>query len=171
MTDIIYKYYYLSVIFIYVYSMICYYHIFKKCGIKGYFAFIPIFNKYIEYKIFYSGIHYWLYYTLYIFKYYVYSKVLLNSFDIFSEFNLYKLFSPSFMQFALQFYIFMLVANFLILFIKIKMCAYTSLSFNKNTLFSLVLFFFNIIGLSILAFGKDEYNGNMYKKLKGLKYV
>ena len=151
--------------------MICNYYIFKKCGVKGFLAFIPIYNKLIEYRIFYSSFIYLLNYSLNLVKYYILSNFILNATFTIKEFNLYKLFETSYMKELLFFYFLILIISIIIYYINIKECAYISLSFNKGTLFAIILYFFNIIGLSILAFSDCQYYGNIYKRMKGFRYV
>ena len=168
---------FLSIFFV-VFSIVCWYKIFEKCGEKGWYAIIPIYNKYIIFKLFMSSKLFFIRLITSIvniiaigFTIFNSIVIVVNTYDSFDNIGPEEVAGLA-RAVMTEYPIVAFIIFFCFIFIAIIdiITKYNILkSFSKGLLWFLLYLIFDIFVDAYLAFSNDEYIGNMYRKKKEIE--
>lgn len=141
----------MSIIFVvyYVLLVISRWKLFKKAGEKGWKAIIPLYNLYVLYKLTWSKKYFW---------------ILMVSTILWSICRAVYQTATGNTQLICSFILLILIIVLIVLyFISLYRLAK---AYGHGAGYTIGLIFLNFIFILILAFGKSEYQGNVYLKAK-----
>ena len=160
-------------IFILVFSVVCWYKIFEKCSEKGWYAIIPIYNRYIIFKLFLSTKLFFIRLIISILNIVSMVFVLLNflidvmvvsgSIERITREELTQATIGIVSRYPVVLFI-ILTCFIVVLVIDLMAKFYILKSFNKSALWLILYIFFEIFIDAYLAFSDEVYTGNKYLK-------
>lgn len=151
-----------------IFSIVCYWFIFKKCNEKSWKAIIPFYNTYIRYKLFYNKKVFIPYMVINIVLSYSFTMFLMLGAQMMEYFNPddvafgFNSIPANIINTASLYFFIIIISSIILLVLEIILNVYMAKSFKKSVGFTLGLVFLNIIFVAILAFFDDNiYYGNM----------
>lgn len=146
-------------------SCIALYFIFRKMGIEGYKAFVPVYNQYLIFKNTYSTKKFWLTFGLSLGA----TLLMLIGMGLFTSslFNFY--FNNGLIIAAGILMVLALVPAVWAIVLSIKSTYYFARSMSEGKGFGIFAIFFTLIAYIIMAFDRDyQYQSNYYEEKKTL---
>lgn len=159
-------------LFICIFTIACWYKIFRKADEDGWKAIIPIYSTYISYKLFLSAklfvvrliaILFNVITFFYLFFNIIFTSILVSNNANMNAQQLGRIGLEILMKNSILCAV-MLILCLVIMVIDIMFKYYTLKSFGKGGLWILLFIFFEIFVTAYLAFGNTYYEGNKYIK-------
>ena len=160
-------------IFILVFSVVCWYRIFEKCNEKGWYAIIPIFNRYIIFKLFLSTRLFFIRLIIAIVNFvsimYLFANFIMDSISVAG--SLENITQETLVEVSIGIYtkypiiiLIMLVCLIALMIIDIMVKYYILKGFNKSAWWIILYIALEMFIDAYLAFSNEVYTGNKYLK-------
>lgn len=146
-------------------TCIALYFIFKKMGIEGYKAFVPVYNQYLIFKYSYSTKKFWLTFGLALGA----AVLMLTGIGLFSSAFFSFYFNSALIIAASILLVLSLIPTIWAIVLSIKSTYYFARSMYEGKGFAIFAIFFNVIAYIIMAFDRDyQYLSNYYEEKKNI---